>query len=430
MDEALYTNNPAALAIRSHLKGFFVEALYRQPNTLVDWPGAQFVLFGSTLFRQFHFDDGIKFKFGGRKASDIDLGVRTSSLIPQDEFEKKYIQYVAPLIRNVVIELGLWVEDPKDRSKIYPPEEALNLPLEFFAEEFFASRLYDKEHVQKIISKRHPNYDTIMEYCDEIPQVDNKFRIYVDVSSSTLPVPCVMEPLPLSTPRWREGCLQVMRTDREEIVASKLSRATSHPLIGRLKYKPTDLIDLSNLIHAEPKSVLRLDKNDPNNMWEDLRVLYLVYLMIDGLNEKHLLREDLFKPFEFTSENIVAFRKETDPQIVRTKQISNQELRGIYGDCKGMVTEISQLREGQGPLNLTDNDLLFVTSLQGYKRLPSFPGAAPVQMDAFIDVDPLIKEYPQVFARYPNLRKGIQDYHRLNDRVDQHNYRRQNAIGG
>lgn len=424
------------------MKKDFLNALANQDDPLTQWPGAQLVVFGSTLMLQLQ-REGVQMPLTKRKSSDIDLGIWLPHKVSRDEMNAKYEKYVAPMLRKAVKESGLDVIGLRGDHAVANAQigEQDKLPDSFFADHFLVTRDFTAGQIHETLRSRH-DYEQLK---DSIPREGLKVPLYI--SSSPLPPPLIIDPSPFFHGPWnhekgahehedgqpvhRENAIVLKRSNRVNMLADKLRKN-----IVRQDFKPTDLMDVYNLIKAQTpdgKPLMDLDPASPTNVLEDIRVALIATMATFDVKimsaDKRSVREDLLRPFEYTPENARRFHEIADNQIASNVPVTDDELKEMYRSINELMDKIKNLRREKeaddgryqdgkvyGPLNFTKNDLDFLASPEGYIYKPGLQGTTTISPR--IAIDKLETEYPATFEKYPTLSANIVKYHKLNERVE------------
>lgn len=412
------TNDPILLALRSDLKRHFLIYLEMNDNELAKkWPGAELVVYGSTLMRKLSENQDIHLPYWGRKASDIDIGICTEAYVEADSYINKYKEIIPPLMLNTILRGQFNVEIPKGASEFETILRnnmgeyfSTDAHLEKLSNEFVISKSYNKEQVVHILKKAK-----LQDLAQQVDASQQK-EYYADTIISIQPCPPQMllgssDFLPNRVPP--EHRIDLRRDKRMNLLASKIVRAFD----PKKPVKPTDFIDFYNLAHASPQ-LFDFTANSPD--FEDLRCLIVAHMAAAGLHKLDTPPSNLMRHFVISSQNIDLFM-DNYSQVISTRQpISREETERFIKEARDLVFHAFGYWEDNANTMLEEllslNERNFLASQHGYTVMPG--GYTKSRQGEFnIDSALLKADHPKTFERYPRLEHNIQNYHLIAERV-------------
>lgn len=431
------TPNPVAIALRSQMKRDFLNALSIIDQRLNHWPDANMVVYGSTLMRQLAYNEGVLFPLEGIKSSDIDIGVIEKGATA-DNFSANLSANVAPIIKQTIINSGLSFVSEENRygvintTRANSPDEIFALPNAAFVGDFFVTKTFSPDEIRASLKSR-PDYEELKSF---MPQEPLEVRLVIGVNDK--PFPVLMDPID-TTPESGKGSFK--RTRALDMLAGKIVRSMTD------KYKPTDFIDIYNLIKGTNKSdgkpLIDLNPQSPTNDLDALRVLIVSYLpMSRGLYPG---RADLLSIFENSPAKKARFIEQVKGQIAANKlPLLAAHVDDIFATINATIQAAMHKKPGQshGPLNLTAREKRFFDEIDGNGNLeatdaknetqgwrPRLTRRAPlqvimktVQAEPRINVRLLEEEHPLAFRKYPELGHNIANNAILRAKVNERRY--------
>lgn len=407
-------SNAAYIVLRSVMKGEFLDALEAQPNTLEDWPGARLVVFGSTLMRQLNLEDGVSFPFSGRKSSDIDIGVYVPD--PRKDFSSRYVEKICPLLKRSCAEGGFSVIIPEagKAETRYANGDIARIPDKKLADDFIISKHFTYDEAKEKITQAFPEHaDVYLASLDALMGDRKSADIELIISSTPVPTPTLLEPVKFNIHNGNPAHVPLKRDDKLNMLAAKIVRN-----LIKERFKPTDLIDIYNLLHAKAdKPLFNFDASSPDNQLDDLRCLIVANLAIFNCKEPWN-NSDLLANFETSLENLKRFEALTENNVSKYGEFTEESIKTIVEECRAFIGRVMAPREekGHGPLNLTEKDVNFITGVSGYQVLPGLNGTR--MTEPRIRPELLQGQYPSIFARHPELAGNLKHNHYLNDRAE------------
>ena len=189
------------------------------------------------------------------------------------------------------------------------------------------------------------------------------------------------------------------------------------------RFKPTDFIDIYNLLHSESAEPLfDFNPNSPTNHLEHLRALIVANLPIFNFYDP-LKLNNVLANYSDSDENVERFKKNTAETVSKYSNFTDQQIKTILKECRQFLKTIMLPRKGEkwhGPLHLTMDDANFIAHINRCEVMPGFSGirGLPIGRESSIDVELLRKQYARTFKRYPELARNISNNHYLNDRIN------------
>lgn len=435
------TPDPASIALRGQMKAEFLNALSNIDQTLEDWPNAELVVYGSTLMRQLSHHEGVKFPLEGMKSSDIDIGVFEKERSYKNDFEPNLLASVPPIIRQAIVDSGFSYIRIKDHIGKHTEESRIDdvqsMPGHSFLGDFFLVNTFTPEEMHERLQNRN-DYNNL-KTC--IPNEPLDVRLVIGTNDK--PFPLLMDPID-TAPESGQGTFK--RTRALDMLAGKIVRSMTD------KYKPTDFIDIYNLVNstceADGKPYINIDPESPDNHIDALRVMIISYMpMSRGI---YVDRPTLLSTFQDTPK-----RKETFIERVRDQIATDRlpELEDHIDDIFSAVNDTMSTVMGQrstpshGPLNLTDTENQFIDEINGHyaiSKKETSPEKSGIKFlgitfrkqvdatyniklgEARINTGLLTESYPEVFEAYPDLEHNIKNNSILHAKMLEHRFGRQN----
>jgi hypothetical protein len=407
-----------------------------QAGVYPNHPGSKLVVYGSTLMGKF-VQDGAKMPFVGLKVSDIDMGV----ILPNARFgeEKDFYEHVSPKIHAAVCGTGLKfaqikpAADQLGRSNFSESDFNILDPARVsptaLTGDFYVCRDFTPDEMRKLIAMHRdsPEARTIEQYVGNEPK-----RVYMAISAHGKEFPALMEPI--SYFGKTNGCNQVYRHDRYDMIAGKLARLMS------AQPKAADVIDLYNLYKGESpdgKPLLRI--GGERSAIPTLRLLTLMFICLNRQSVQSFTHDknfaDVIRP---EGRNVEWFRREIAPQLAlhRRNEVIDAAPE-ILRDTSQFVDTIFPRIEQKGPDTLWSrlhaDERQFVCKFFGREYRPggkpvakggwaSILGrsaAAAVENEELplrqagsgqqfqLDLSLLEERYAPAFQHYPKLRGNI-----------------------
>lgn len=394
------------------MKGLYLEVLDQVADSHSEVIPKQYglMIYGSTVMRQMSKDNGGEYYFplAGVKSSDIDIGgcynggkYSGRNTTTKEEFQR----YFAPLLAKATKKAGfdLWIPDrgftgeSKGTIKDKIANADINDDASFsFVGDYYIAMKFTREQIVEAL-QHHPDYKKIEPYI--ISHFDTKGREYktvcIAISAHDEHFPAMMKPdflfhkgqfdyARMIKPRYLDDMPLVGMARRYDMLAGKLARSMG------ANFKPTDLIDIYNLIkgHQDYQSA-----EDPDVYWcvsaenridlQVIRLLTINYLML-GYRQLDTNSPSLLDNFKNTPENKAKVITKLKTQIVEFRQQEVfDKLDEIYEEVSTFVSAIfGKIQEGsywndvpkyevpdEGLLNLTQGERNYIACFHGYQPM-------------------------------------------------------------
>jgi hypothetical protein len=370
-------SNPMAIAIRQEVKRDLMSAINSTPIFPEQGRQAgQFWLYGSSSMNA-HWHSGIKFPFQAKKSLDVDLSLYNCSDSFAGAKKSEKTRALSEYFRHVFSSIGVTPYNPKTK-----------MPQDYSGTgECILELTPDEEIVKRAISF-HPELKP-EEY--SIPEkVSLKFDFSLDQPPMLLP------PIPHKLFSTLEQS-QCYVDDPRNFLAKKIARCIVHNNFRYeytpIGFKPRDLLDIYNLVHANPP-ILNLNPSDPNN---DLGVIRMITVCSAVSMGKDILNAspDNFIP---TQEAKNQFNYSLREILSKNFTLDDSDIGNILGGMEQLLhTVFPETKHGK-PVALTDHERKFISKCLGYETLPGGKGTR--QIDIYnLGIEPLllIKSAESVF---------------------------------
>ncbi|MDE3015717.1 MAG: hypothetical protein KGI29_02190, partial [Pseudomonadota bacterium] len=340
------------------------------------------------------------------------------------EFTEKIIQAVSPIIKKSIADAGLsYLEETHgyngtEIKRVDKPEDVLKLPDSDFVGDFFVAKTFSPQEMYERLKNRR-DYEELQPF---IPKEPLEVRLVLGVNAD--PFPMLINPIDTKP---ESGAGSFKRTRTLDMLAGKIVRSITD------KYKPTDLIDIYNLIKGRYISngnpLKNLDPSSPDNRLDTLRTLIMAYMpMSRGVWPEN---NNLLSTFQDTPENKRRFLERVEPEIAANKMPALREkVDDIFATINQLLVNVTgpSKQNTCGPLNLTKNEKAFFDGIDGYREEQEIPSAKPakgmfallsknrktthettvrIRIEPQINVELLKHEHPEAFKKYPELATNI-----------------------
>lgn len=342
-------SNPLAIAIRQELKHDLMKAIDQMAyDDEMHHQEGMFWLFGSSSINAY-WQSGTRFPFQAKKSLDIDLSTyQLPSHVAQlnPALKKKFF---AEYFKNVFDCIGV---------KSYNARTCEEHPYQGEGEAILEVEP-DKDLVLRAIAN-HPELNAMSS------PVPDKVTLRLDFSIS--PPPMLLPPKRHKLFKKNPDS-QCYVDDPRNLIAKKLARCIRPENLGYhpdpTGFKPRDLLDIYNLIHATPP-ILNLDPQSPDC---DLPIIRAITIssMVSMVKDVHNACADDFNP---TPENIRTYRSNLEQILSSNFKIDDAGLHDILATTQSFINSVFPPKEGQKNLALTEDERKFVSKCYGYEFLP------------------------------------------------------------
>ncbi len=384
--------DPAHVALRIWMKENFLVNIRNSEDpfkkTLLE--NSEFVIYGTTLITIGQMI-GMKFPYAGQKSGDIDISVCPPGdcMVGRDKdlFIKEFQKVVKPFLLDVMKRTGLSQYDPKDILGDKSPEIIFNRP-------FMVARNFTPDQAESVF--KDLNLD--------IPKPQNNTHVSMEIDLIAQPP---LSPLkPLEVPILSGGSTGLKIDDWRHLLSKKIARAASpKTAFGKVfqhsndpnGFKPRDLIDIYNLVNADPQ-VVNLNKSDPNNDIGLMRVLSLVYF---ARYDHDKIKVDS-KYYEPTEENINSFIAALDRRISDAHELDHSLVKKVFETYHEVLEKVFPeiVKDRKEEVQIDPKEKQFLTEIRGYRIMPS---GGTAQTYPSIEVDLLRELHPEVFKNHPEM---------------------------
>lgn len=374
--------NPLRVKLRGKMKRAFLETLQRTvpPFDGTSIEGANFIIYGGTLMFLAK-ENGTRFPIHNQKSDDIDMGLHIRGEAPN--LQDVVSSTLAPYIHDLIDNCGFTIAGSGKGTST----------------SVLVSKTFSRDEIDELLF----SYPELTAYAAGMEEIS----VYLEIDLNPRKLPLLLAPQPYLSP-IDSPTQTIVVDDLRNMLAKKLVRS-SQPvstadsgMVIRAAFKqdsdpagfkPRDLVDIYNILHAKPP-LLSFDTEDI----ELLRTLMVVNFGAMG-REPDKINLEQFAP---TPENIKAFRESMVGRIAQTFHFDDTVITHLLSSVAELHRTIFPEHSKETPRSiLLPEERRFLEKLRGYETLP---GTSQTRIiDPSIDISLLKNIHTDVFSRNPEL---------------------------